>query len=162
MEVQFDNDKRTIQNPKTRVYSPSRVGRPQKELEDASMPIRPQYEAKEEETVSTRVRYQLSTMSKVLILLAVFVVALTALFALFGSAEYAEIITETSRVESDIAEYEEMMSQVLKDQSSMNDYSSINDVCVARGMTMVWLSDGKLSFEDDQPERTDENTPEEP
>ena len=31
------------------------------------------------------------------------------------------------------------MSQVRKSQSSMNDYSSINDVCVERGMTMAWI-----------------------
>lgn len=162
MEVQFDNDKRTIQNPKTRVYSPSRVGRPSKELEDASMPIRPRYEEKEEPVADGKVRYELSTMSKVLILLAVFAVALTALLALFGSAEYASIISETSKVESDIDEYEELMSQVLKDQSSMNDYSSINDVCVERGMTMIWLDEDAILDEPNEEEPTESTAPEEP
>lgn len=138
MGVRFDTDERKAVHPKTRVYSPGKVGKATPELEDASMPIRPQYET-EEQKEQPPVRYRLNGRSKGILILAVFLVALTALVSLFGSAEYARIIGEITEVEQDISDYEELMSQVRKNQSSMNDYASINDICVERGMTMAWI-----------------------
>lgn len=139
MGVRFDTEERKAVPPKTRVYSPGLVGKATPELEDASMPIRPQYE-NEAQKEPTSVRYRLNGRSKGILILAVFLVALTALISLFGSAEYARIIGEITEVEQDISDYEELMSQVRKSQSAMNDYSSINDVCVERGMTMAWIA----------------------
>ena len=68
-------------------------------------------------------------------------VALTALISLFGAAEYAEITSQISTIESDIESYEQQISQVRKTQSSMNDYRSINDACLDRGMQMIWELD---------------------
>ena len=79
-----------------------------------------------------------STPSKVMILVSVFLVALTALLSLFGAAEYAQISTDIATIDADIESYQQMISQVKKTQSSMNDYASITDACLDRGMQMIW------------------------
>ena len=79
-----------------------------------------------------------STLSKVMILVSVFLVALTALLSLFGAAEYAQISTDIATIDADIESYQQMISQVKKTQSSMNDYASITDACLDRGMQMIW------------------------
>ena len=138
MDVSFDKNPRKIHNPQTRIFSPTQTGTPTPVLEDASMPVRPQ-PSKEERTVSrVRTVVRLSTSSKVLILLSVFTVAATALFALFGAAEYAKIISDTATVNSEIETYNEQISQLRKSQSSMNDFATINEICRKRGMTMNW------------------------
>ena len=138
MDVRFDKKPHKISNPQTRIYSPTQTGDPTPVLEDTSMPIRPQprKEARVETNVRTEIR--LSTSSKVLILLAVFVIAATALFALFGAAQYARVISETGAVNTEIETYNEQISQLRKSQSSMNDFATINEVCRSRGMTMNW------------------------
>lgn len=138
MDVSFDQNARKIHNPQTRIFSPTQSGAPAPVLEDASMPVRPQ--PSKEATVSKRVRtvVRLTTASKVLILLSVFAIATTALLALFGSAEYARIISETATVNSEIETYNEQISQLRKSQSSMNDFATINEICRDRGMTMNW------------------------
>lgn len=138
MEVQFDKNRHKISNPKTRIFSPTQTGSPTPVLEDASMPVRPQprTETKQKSKVKTVLR--MTTSSKVLILLSVFTIAATALFALFGAAEYARIISDTASVNSEIDSYNEQISQLKKTQSSMNDFATINEVCRSRGMTMNW------------------------
>ena len=138
MEVQFDRNRHKISNAKTRIFSPTQTGSPTPVLEDASMPVRPQPrpETKQKSKVKTVLR--MTTSSKVLILLSVFTIAATALFALFGAAEYARIISETASVNSEIDSYNEQISQLKKTQSSMNDFATINEVCRSRGMTMNW------------------------
>ena len=79
-----------------------------------------------------------SMLSKVMILVSVFLVALTALLSLFGAAEYAQISTDIATIDADIESYQQMISQVKKTQSSMNDYASITDACLDRGMQMIW------------------------
>ena len=44
----------------------------------------------------------------------------------------------------------------------MNDYSSINDVCVERGMTMIWLDEDAILDEPNEEEPTESTAPEEP
>lgn len=138
MEVQFDKNRRRIQNPQTRIFSPTQTGKPTPVLEDASMPVRPQPRAEVQKKERVRTVLRVTTMSKVLILLSVFTIAATALFALFGSAEYAKIISDTASVNSEIDTLNEQISQIKKTQSSMNDFATINDVCRSRGMTMNW------------------------
>ncbi len=140
MEVKFDNGKRRISNPETRVYSPTGDGTTRVSFEDSPLPVRPRPEAREAApVVRTIVRF--SMLSKILIISAVFLIALTALISLFGAAEYARITSEIGTVESDIETYQQQISQVRKTQSSMNDYSSINDVCLDRNMQLIWESD---------------------
>ncbi len=138
MDVQFDEERPKGRNAKTRLYSPNKTGNPTPILEDSTMPIRPQptreTRARRRETKELR----LTTTSKVLILLSVFVIAATALFGLFGAAEYAQIISDTASVNKEIESYNDQISQIRKTQSSMNDFATINDVCRRLGMTMNW------------------------
>ena len=139
MDVQFNDDLPKPGSAKTRIYSPNKSGSPTPVLEDASMPIRPQptrETVRKKTNVRTEVR--LTTASKVLILLSVFVVAATALIALFGAASYARIISDTAAVNKEIDSYNEQISQIRKSQSSMNDFATINEVCRRLGMTMNW------------------------
>ena len=138
MDVSFDKNPRRIHNPQTRIFSPTQTGTPTPVLEDASMPVRPQPVKEERTAKKVRTVVRLTTSSKVLILLSVFAIAATALFALFGSAEYARIISETATVNSEIETYNEQISQIRKSQSSMNDFATINEICRNRGMTMNW------------------------
>ena len=138
MEVQFDKNRRKISNPQTRIFSPTQTGTPTPVLEDASMPVRPQPRAEQKQKSKVRTVLRMTTSSKVLILLSVFTIAATALFALFGAAEYARIISDTASVNSEIDSYNEQISQLRKTQSSMNDFATINEVCRSRGMTMNW------------------------
>lgn len=138
MDVSFDRNTRKIRNPQTRIFSPNGTATPAPALEDATMPVRPQpgREAKASQRVRTFVR--LTTSSKILILLSVFAVAATALVALFGAAEYAQIISDTAAVNTEIETYNEQISQIRKSQSSMNDFATIYETCRQRGMTMNW------------------------
>ncbi len=138
MDVQFDEERSKTGTAKTRIYSPTKSGTPTPVLEDASMPIRPQpvREVRKKRSVRTEVR--LTTASKILILMSVFVIAATALFALFGAADYARIISNTAAVNKEITSYNDQISQLRKTQSSMNDFATINEVCRGLGMTMNW------------------------
>lgn len=138
MEVQFEKNRRKIRNPQTRIFSPTQTGTPKPVLEDASMPVRPQPRTELQKKEKVKTVFRMTTMSKVLILLSVFTVAATALFALFGSAEYAKVISDTATVNSEIDTLNEQISQIKKTQSSMNDFATINEVCRSRGMTMNW------------------------
>ncbi len=139
MDVQFDDDLKKGGSAKTRIYSPTKTGNPTPVLEDTSMPIRPQptrHPVKKKKNVRTEVR--LTSASKILILLSVFVIAATALFALFGAADYARIISDTAAVNKEIDTYNDQISQIRKTESSMNDFATINEVCRRLGMTMNW------------------------
>lgn len=138
MDVSFDKDPKKIRNPQTRIFSPTQTGNPTPVLEDTSMPVRPQPSREERTAKKVKTVVRLSTSSKVLILLSVFAIAATALFALFGAAEYARIVSETATVNSEIESYNEQISQLRKSQSSMNDFATINEICRERGMTMNW------------------------
>ena len=60
------------------------------------------------------------------------------LFALFGAADYARIISDTAAVNKEIDTYNDQISQIRKTESSMNDFATINEVCRRLGMTMNW------------------------
>ncbi len=138
MDVQFDEDPRIGGNAKTRIYSPTKTGKPTPVLEDASMPIRPQPSRETPKNRSVRTEVRLTSVSKILILLSVFVIAATALIALFGAADYAKIVSDTASVNKEIDSLNEQISQLRKSQSSMNDFATINEVCRRLGMTMNW------------------------
>ena len=166
MDVRFDKKPHQVKNPQTRIYSPTQTGEPTPVLEDASMPIRPQPQKEERVKKNVRTEIRLSASSKVLILLAVFVIAATALLGLFGAAEYARVISETGTVNSEIDSYNEQISQLRKSQSSMNDFATINEVCRSRGMTMNWYrGENELpaaSASPDSSQATDTPAPETP
>lgn len=147
MDVQFDDELKKVGSAKTRIYSPTKTGTLTPVLEDTSMPIRPQptKEARKKRSVRTEVR--LTTMSKILILLSVFAIAATALFALFGAADYARIVSDTSAVNKEIESYNQQISQLRKTQSANNDFQSINKACSSRGMTMNWYQESPATAE---------------
>ena len=136
MDVQFDEDRQKTGSAKTRIYSPTKTGTLTPVFEDASMPIRPQPTKTVKKKRAVRTEVRLTPMSKILILASVFVVAATALFALSGAADYARIVSNTSAVNNEIDSYNDQISQLRKTQSSMNDYSTITEVCQRLGMTM--------------------------
>ena len=138
MDVQFDDDLKKGGSAKTRIYSPTKTGELTPVLEDASMPIRPQPTRTPRKKRSVRTEVRLTTTSKILILLSVFAIAATALFALFGAADYARIVSDTATVNKEIESYNQQISQLKKTQSSMNDFATINEVCRRLGMTMNW------------------------
>ena len=158
MDVQFDDELKKGGSAKTRIYSPTKTGDPTPVLEDASMPIRPQPEKTPRKKRAVRSEVRLTTASKILILLSVFVIAATALFALFGAAEYARIVSDTATVNKEIESYKQQISQLEKQQSSMNDFATINEVCRRLGMTMNWYkgsTSGALSpLESEEPTGT--------
>ena len=139
MDVRFDEEQNKAGSAKTRLYSPNKTGAPIPIVEDTTMPIRPQpsREPIRRKRGEKRV-FRLTTSGKLLILLSVFAIAATALFALFCAAEYAKIISDTASVNKEIESYNDQISQIRKTQSSMNDFATINDVCRALGMTMNW------------------------
>lgn len=141
MEVKFDNGKHKIANPTTQVYRPTRRGDERIVSEDTPIPVRARPDEEPQAISLLRSEVRLSDLSKVMVLISVFLIALTALISLFGSAEYARITSEIATVDSDIENYQQQISQVRKTQSSMNDYRSIYDACVERGMQMVWEPD---------------------
>ena len=138
MDVRFDDDPTKAGSAKTRLYSPTKTGAPTPILEDPTMPIRPQPTREIRRKHGETRELRLTTASKILILLSVFVIAATALFALFGAAEYAKIISSTASVNKEIDSYNDQISQIRKTQSSMNDFATINEVCRGLGMTMNW------------------------
>lgn len=138
MDVRFNDERQRSGGAKTRIYSPTQTGNPTPVLEDSSMPIRPQPTQQTRKKRAVRTEVRLTAASKILILLSVFVIAATALFALFGAADYARIVSNTSAVNKEIDTLNEQISQLVKMQSSMNDFATINDVCRTLGMTMNW------------------------
>ena len=159
MDVQFDEDRPRSTTPKTRLYSPSKTGDPTPILEDPSMPIRPQPSREARKTRREVKEIRLTAMSKILILLSLFVIAATALLGLFGAAEYAQIISETASVNKEIDNYNDQISQLKKTQSSMNDFATINEVCRRLGMTMNWYKGTAVSTDTDVPQTFTPDTP---
>ena len=149
MDVQFDEDRQKATSAKTRLYSPSKTGDPTPILEDPSMPIRPQPTREVRKKRKEIKEIRLTSTSKILILLSLFVIAATALFGLSGAAEYAKIVSDTASVNKEIDNYNDQISQLKKTQSSMNDFATINEVCRRLGMTMNWYKGTAVSTDTD-------------
>lgn len=159
MDVQFDEDRQKSTAAKTRLYSPTKTGDPTPILEDPSMPIRPQPSRETAAKRRTKKELRLTTASKILILLSIFAVAATALFGLFGAAEYAKIISDTAAINKEIDTYNDQISQIKKTQSSMNDFATINEVCRRLGMTMNWYKGNETVPESNAPQTVSPETP---
>ncbi|MBQ1632783.1 MAG: hypothetical protein II049_08185 [Clostridia bacterium] len=159
MDVRFDEDRQKSTAAKTRLYSPTKTGDPTPILEDPSMPIRPQPSRETAEKRRAKRELRLTPMSKILILLSIFAVAATALFGLFGAAEYAKVISDTAAVNKEIDSYNEQISQIRKTQSSMNDFATINEVCRRLGMTMNWYKGTETATDPNAPQTFSPDTP---
>ena len=144
MEVSFDTEKHTGAGaPVTRIYAPSRRNGPEvRMIEEVaeSMPVYPQPREKdiEEEQVVEVERPRVPVYSRILMILAVFLIAATAILAISGSAQIAKIYTEIHSLDSEISSYKEKISLLRKEQSTLNDYTTINEANQNVGRVMSW------------------------
>ena len=144
MEVSFDTEKQNgAVAPVTRIYAPSHRNGPEvRMIEEVaeSLPVYPQpreKEIEEEEAVEIR-QPRVPIYSRILLILSVFLIAATAILAISGSAQIAKIYTEIHSLEDDIATYKENISLLRKQQSTLNDYATINEANQSVGRVMSW------------------------
>ena len=120
MEVSFDTEKQNgAVAPVTRIYAPSHRNGPEVRMIE-------------------EVAESLPVYSRILMILAVFLIAATAILAISGSAQIAKIYTEIHTLESDISSYKEKISLLRKEQSTLNDYTTINEANQNVGRVMSW------------------------
>ena len=147
MEVSFDTEKHNGTGaPVTRIYAPSHRNGPEVRMVEEvaeSLPVYPQPREKdleEEEAVEVE-RPKVPILSRILIILAVFLIAGTAILAISGSAQIAKIYTEIYSLDSEISSYKEKISLLRKEQSMLNDYATINEANQSVGRVMSWNDD---------------------
>ncbi len=144
MEVSFDTEKHDgASAPVTRIYAPSRRSGPEVRMVEEvaeSLPVYPQPREKdiEAEQVVEVEKPKVPIYSRILLILAVFLIAGTAILAISGSANIAKIYTEIHSLESEISSYKEKISLLRKEQSTMNDYTTINAANQSVGRVMSW------------------------
>lgn len=144
MEVSFDTEKKNGTGaPVTRIYAPSHRNGPEvRMIEEATenLPVYPQPREKdlEEEVVVEAPKPKVPIYSQILMILAVFLIAGTAILAISGSAQIAKIYTEIHSLESEISSYKEKISLLRKEQSTLNDYATINEANQNVGRVMSW------------------------
>ena len=144
MEVSFDTEKHNGTGaPVTRIYAPSRGRGPEVGMIEEvaeSLPVYPQPREKDvevEQAVEVE-RPKVPIYSRILMILAVFLIAGTAILAISGSAQIAKIYTEIHTLESEISSYKEKISLLRKEQSMLNDYTTINEANQNVGRVMSW------------------------
>ena len=144
MEVSFDTEKHTGTGaPVTRIYAPSHRNGPEMRVVEEvaeSLPVYPQPREKdlEEEQAVEVEKPKVPIYSRILMILAVFLIAGTAILAISGSAQIAKIYTEIHSLESEISSYKEKISLLRKEQSTLNDYTTINEANQNVGRVMSW------------------------
>lgn len=144
MEVSFDTEKHNGTGaPVTRLYAPSHRNGPEvRMIEEAAenLPVYPQPREKDIEgpqAVEVE-KPKVPIYSRILMILAVFLIAATAILAISGSAQIAKIYTEIHTLDSDISSYKEKISLLRKEQSTLNDYATINEANQNVGRVMSW------------------------
>ena len=144
MEVSFDTEKHNGTGaPVTRIYAPSHRNGPEVRLiEEAAenLPVYPQPREKdlEAEQAVELPKPKVPVYSRILMILAVFLIAGTAILAISGSAQIAKIYTEIHSLDSEISSYKEKISLLRKEQSTLNDYATINEANQNVGRVMSW------------------------
>lgn len=144
MEVSFDTEKKNGTGaPVTRIYAPSHRNGPEvRMIEEAAenLPVYPQPREKDlEEEIAVEVaKPKVPIYSRILMILAVFLIAGTAILAISGSAQIAKIYTEIHSLETEISSYKEKISLLRKEQSTLNDYTTINEANQNVGRVMSW------------------------
>ncbi len=144
MEVSFDTEKKNGTGaPVTRIYAPSHRNGPEVRLiEEAAenLPVYPQPREKdlEAEQAVEAEKPKVPLYSQILMILAVFLIAATAILAINGSAQIAKIYTEIHSLDSEISSYKEKISLLRKEQSTLNDYATINEANQNVGRVMSW------------------------
>ena len=144
MEVSFDTEKHNGAGaPVTRIYAPSHRNGPEiRMIEEAAenLPVYPQPREKDiqaEQAVEVE-KPKVPVYSRILMILAVFLIAATAILAINGSAKIAKIYTEIHTLDSEISSIKEKISLLRKEQSMLNDYTTINEANQNVGRVMSW------------------------
>ena len=144
MEVSFDTEKHNGTGaPVTRIYAPSHRNGPEVRVVEEvaeSLPVYPQPREKDivaEQAVEVE-KPKVPVYSRILMILAVFLIAATAILAISGSAKIAKIYTDIHSLESEISSYKEKISLLRKEQSTLNDYATINEANQSVGRVMSW------------------------
>ena len=155
MEVSFDTENRGNKAPHTRIYAPT-----DKSFSDIRMqaeddtPVRPQplrFEADADEAdapapeAQTPARAKTPVYSYVLLVFSVFLIAGTAIFAITGNARVAAIYTDIYKLENEITDYREQISMLKKEQSTLNDYTTISGANRGAGRVMTWEDEYTVS-----------------
>ena len=144
MEVSFDTEKHNGTGaPVTRIYAPSHRNGPEVRVVEEiaeSLPVYPQPRQKdiEAEQAVEEEKPKVPIYSRILMILAVFLIAATAILAISGSARIAKIYTDIHSLESEISSYKEKISLLRKEQSTLNDYATINEANQNVGRVMSW------------------------
>ena len=144
MEVSFDTEKKNGTGaPVTRIYAPSHRNGPEVRLiEEAAenLPVYPQPREKdlEAEQAVEAEKPKVPVYSQILMILAVFLIAATAILAINGSAQIAKIYSEIHSLDSETSSYKEKISLLRKEQSTLNDYATINEANQNVGRVMSW------------------------
>ena len=144
MEVSFDTEKHNGAGaPVTRIYAPSHRNGPEvRMIEEAAenLPVYPQPREKdlEAEQAVELPKPKVPVYSRILMILAVFLIAGKAILAISGSAQIAKIYTEIHSLDSEISSYKEKISLLRKEQSTLNDYATINEANQNVGRVMSW------------------------
>lgn len=145
MEISFDDEKRSInKNVQTRIWAPTHKNDELIVLDEGSpLPtVRPQPGSESvSEPAPAAPRHDRSLLlSRILILLSVFMMAATAIFALRGNVELTDVYRQINTLDDDIAAYKEDISQIIKQQSAYDDYGAINETNLGAGRVRVWNS----------------------
>lgn len=142
MEVSFDTEKRGANAPATWIYAPTHKSAVElKVMSEEGTAVRPQPKAEAAEKVRAQAapkKDKQEALSRVLLLLTVFLIAATAILAIDGSARVAKIYTQINSLQEEIESYENQISLLQKEQSSLNDYTTINEANREAGRIMNW------------------------
>lgn len=150
MEVSFDVEKRGKNAPHTRIYAPTDKSSSDIHMQaEEDTPVRPQplrFEQPEEEEAPAPVqkvsapekKVRTPVYSYVLLVLSVFIIAATAILAITGNARVAQIYSEIYSLEDEITSYQEQISMLKKEQSTLNDYNTISNANRSAGRIMTW------------------------
>jgi len=147
MDVTFDSGKSGKRQPRTRIYAPTHKPASKQVTyirfeDDTPLAIQPQPDVAElEEQLAVAQPKAMTMQSKILLVLAIFLVSATILLGLRGNAEIARIYTDIANLEKEIASYEEELSQIKKDQGAMSGYIAIRDTNEEAGRVLNWNTD---------------------
>ena len=153
MEVSFDTDKRGKNIPLTRIYVPY-ADRDEGTDEAADRdslrrPRRLSFDEADEivaEAPAAPVKKDPTPLySYILLVLTVFIIAGSAILAISGNEKVAKVQKQIYSLNSEIDEYEEKISMLKKEQSSLNDYATINNANKSSGRIMNWEEDKTVS-----------------
>lgn len=148
MDVSLDNRPRGNKTPQTCIYAPSDKSSSEIRLQaEDDTPLRPQplrfnADANEPEEEAAQIekpkKDRPPVLSYVLLVVSVFIIAATAILAINGNATVAKVYSKIYVLDDEIKDYQEKISMLRKEQSSLNDYNTISNANRNAGRIMTW------------------------